>query len=84
MFNKVSSVRPLPDYCLLVTFVSGEIKKYDVKPLFNKWEIFKDLISVKGLFEQVKVDVGGYGVCWNDKIDLSCNELYDNGIKQSD
>jgi hypothetical protein len=28
------------------------------------------------LFEQVKVDSGGFGISWNDDIDLSCNELY--------
>lgn len=28
---------------------------------------------------EVKVDAGGYGVSWNDDIDLSCNELWENG-----
>ena len=32
-----------------------------------------------GLFEQAKVAGGGYGVYWNDYIDISCNELYANG-----
>jgi len=27
--------------------------------LFDKWETFKALSLVKGLFEQVKVDIGG-------------------------
>jgi hypothetical protein len=27
----------------------------------------------------VQVDTGGYGVIWNDDIDLSRNELYNNG-----
>lgn len=40
---------------------------------------FKALTSIQGLFEQVKVDAGGYGISWNDEIDLSCNELYENG-----
>ena len=31
------------------------------------------------LFKYVKVDVGGYGVVWNEHIDLSCNELWENG-----
>ncbi len=29
--------------------------------------------------EQVKVDAGVYGISWNDDIDLSCEELYQNG-----
>lgn len=28
------------------------------------------------LFETVKVDVGGYGIIWNDELDISCDELY--------
>ena len=80
MFDKVQDVKPLEKYKLLVTFTNGEIKNYDVKPLFEKWEVFKDLIYINGLFQQVKVDAGGYGISWNDDIDLSCNELYYNGV----
>lgn len=81
MFQKVKKVQPLPDYVLLITFVTGERKKYDVKPLFDKWEPFKALVSNVGLFEQVTVDAGGYGISWNDDIDLSGNELYEHGIE---
>jgi hypothetical protein len=34
--------------------------------------------------EQVRVDTGGFGISWNDEIDLSCDELYDNGIESRD
>jgi len=53
-------------------------KKYDIKPLFQKWEIFKNLISITELFKSVKVDKGRYGISWNEDIDLSCNELWNN------
>lgn len=79
MFHKVKEIKPLPDYVLSVDFMSGEKKRYDVKPLFDKWEPFKALKLTKGLFEQVTVDLGGYGISWNDDIDLSCGELYANG-----
>lgn len=79
MFHKVHKVKPLPGYMLLVCFANGEQKKYNVKPLFEKWIPFRDLLTIKGLFEQVKVDAGGYGISWNDNIDLSCDELYENG-----
>lgn len=79
MFYKVKEVQPLPAYNILVSFVTGERKRYNVAPLFEKWDAFKVLANVKGLFEQVKVDVGGYGISWNDDIDLSCNELWENG-----
>lgn len=80
MFYKIKNVKALKNYKLLVTFTNGEVKNYDVKPLFDKWDSFKDLVTIKGLFQQVKVDDGGYGISWNDEIDLSCNELYHNGV----
>ena len=79
MFYKVKEVQPLTAFWLLVSFDTGEKKRYNVEPLFDKWEVFKQIADVKGLFEQVKVDTGGYGISWNDDIDLSCNELWNNG-----
>jgi hypothetical protein len=79
MFCKIQSVQPLPEYRLAVQFANGENKEYDVKPLFQQWNAFQALTYVNGLFEQVKVDTGGYGVSWNEDIDLSCDELYENG-----
>ena len=32
------------------------------------------------LFNDVVVDQGGYGIVWNDDIDISCDELWANGI----
>jgi hypothetical protein len=63
-----------------VQFLNGEQKEYDVKPLFKKWTAFQALSRVSGLFEQVHVDAGGYGISWNDDIDLSCNELYNQAM----
>lgn len=81
MFHKIKTVKALPNYMLEVIFENDEIKYYDVKQLFEKWVIFENLKNVKGLFEQVKVDAGGYGISWNEELDLSCNELYSNGKK---
>ena len=80
MFYRVEKVQPLPNYKLLIDFANGKRKEYDVNPLFDKWVVFRNLINTKGLFEAVKVDTGGYGIVWNDDIDLSCNELYENGV----
>lgn len=81
MFYKVQTVKPLSDYRLLVEFQNGECKNYDVQPLFTKWVSFKQLATVEGLFPQVEVDAGGYGISWNNELDLSCNELYYNGTE---
>ncbi len=78
MFHKVKSVFPLDDYKLLVQFCVGVTKVYDVKPLFEWKDVFKTL-KENNLFYDVVVDVGGYGVSWNDNVDLSCDELWENG-----
>lgn len=78
MFHKVKSVFPLDDYKLLVHFCVGVTKVYDVKPLFEWKAVFKTL-KENNLFYDVVVDVGGYGVSWNDNVDLSCDELWENG-----
>jgi len=79
MFHHVAEVTPTTDYSLLVRFADGKKKQYDVKPLFTEITAFQPLTYVTGLFEQVKVDTGGFGISWNDDIDLSCDELYING-----
>ena len=78
MFHKVNSVSPLESYHLLVHFWDGTSKIYDVNPLFDKWPRFNELKQA-GEFDEVRVDLGGYGVVWNDRIDLSCDELWENG-----
>lgn len=68
----------MDDFVLLVSFSEGVTKTYDVKPLFSKWLVFNELKN-NHLFEEVSVDQGGYGVSWNDDIDLSCDELFYEG-----
>ena len=80
MFHKVKAITALPDYRLSVQFAEGVTKLYDVKPLFDKWPAFCVLQDHPELFESVEVDVGGYGIIWNDDLDLSCDELFANGV----
>jgi hypothetical protein len=79
MFHAVESVKALPNFRLYVLFRTGEKKVYDTRLLIEKHEPFKSFKLTHGLFEQVRVAGGGYGVYWNEDIDISCNELYANG-----
>ena len=79
MFHKVKAVGALPGFRLCVQFAEGVTKIYDVKPLFAKWAPFKTLEHAPELFSGVEVGPGGYGIVWNDDLDLSCNELFENG-----
>lgn len=77
-FYKVNSVSPLKNYELSVHFWNGVTKIYDVKPWFKRQPVFKTL-KKNSLFEHVHVDGQGYGISWNDDVDLSCNELWHGG-----
>ncbi|MBR0482445.1 MAG: DUF2442 domain-containing protein [Firmicutes bacterium] len=79
MFHKVKAVNTLSEYLLSVSFSEGITKIYDVKPLFELWPSFVALKNDPNLFASVEVDQGGYGIIWNDDIDLSCDELFENG-----
>ncbi len=79
MFHKVRTVTAIKDYKLIVEFCEGVTKEYDVKPWFLRQPVFEQL-KHNNLFNKVKVDLGGYGISWNDDIDLGCDELFYKGI----
>ncbi len=81
MFHKIKKVSALPEFRLSVQFSEGVTKIYDVKPLFKKIPCFVELKNNLDEFYSVSVDVGGHGIVWNDDLDLSCDELWENGVK---
>lgn len=80
MFHKIKNVSPLSDFMLSVQFSEGVTKLYDIKPLFEKMPDFGRLKISPSLFSSVSVDVGGHGIIWDDELDLSCDELWINGV----
>ena len=80
MFHKIKNVTPLKDFKLSIQFAEGITKIYDMKKLIENNKIFADLKDIN-LFNSVEVDIGGYGVIWNDDIDISCDELFENSEK---
>jgi hypothetical protein len=78
MHPKIKNINTNDDYILVVEFDNGIQKKYDFKKNFQ-YPAFQDLRNTT-LFKQVKVDPGGYGISWNDEIDLSEYELWQNGV----
>lgn len=78
-FPKIESVYALPNFHLLVLFQNGAVKTYDCRPLLKE-QVFEALTS-ETLFTQVHVGAGGYGIVWNDELDLSESELWLNGVE---
>ena len=79
MFHKIKSVNTLPNYKLSIQFSEGKTKIYNINPLFDKYKYFNKLKDDLNLFNCVYVDKGGYAIVWNDDIDISCDELWENG-----
>lgn len=80
MFHKIKNIAAISDYRLSVLFCEGVTKIYNVKPLFERIPAFCALRNDEKFFD-VTVDVGGYGIIWNDDLDLSCDELWENGVQ---
>ena len=81
MFHKIKNVSALPDFRLSVQFSEGVTKLYDMNPCAEKLPSFRSLLKNQELFSCVTVDTGGYGIIWNDEYDLSCDELWENGMQ---
>jgi len=73
---KIQSVQPLEARKLLLTFANSVRKIYDCNQLLHL-EPFK-VLQNEAFFKSVKVDPGGYGISWNDTVDLSEYELWVN------
>lgn len=83
MTHKIISVKPMENSILLVEFLNGTVKTYDVKSLYSIFPQFKVFEADKKLFACVQVDIGGYGISWNDNLDLDAEDIWEDGIEVS-
>lgn len=78
MFHKAVKLEYGNGTTLLLTFESGEVKEYDISVLFKKYPQLEALKKRK-LFISGKL-MGGYGIIWNDDLDLETETVYEDGI----
>lgn len=79
MIQRITSIEPLPDYCLSVTFDDGKHVIYDVKDDIRQLPGYSLLGQVVGLFQQVQIDQSRTCVYWTEDIDLPSHALYEYG-----
>ena len=79
MFIRATKVTFLEDTIVELTFQDGKVFQYDVSLLFNRFPVFKKLKEDKALFYSGHLDNGGYGVIWNETLDLSAMSIYYTG-----
>ena len=79
MVHKIKEAHVQDDLIILAIFQNGIEKQYDIRNLYTAFPQFKILEQDKELFFSMKVDVGGYGVSWNDELDLDAEEIWAEG-----
>ena len=78
MQPKIVDLASLEDYRLKLTYETGEIKIFDVKPyIFGGW--FGKLHDV-GYFKSVRILPDGKGIKWHDGQDIAPHELYEESV----
>ena len=79
VFHRIRSVSVIEPFRLHAIFVDGTEKEYDLRRWEHRPE-FSILFRHPALQKAVQVEPGGYGISWNDNIDLSAEEIFLNGM----
>jgi hypothetical protein len=74
---RIKSATAIGTTQLLVVFDDASERVYDCGPLLDRPQFH--LLRIPAFFRAVRVDPGGYGISWNDAMDLSEYELWTNG-----
>lgn len=78
MHRIITKIETKENLIIVATFADGEVISFDVKTMFEKYPVFKALEDKK-LFNSVSIDGIGYGISWNDELDLSSDGIYNRG-----
>lgn len=77
--TRVEDILPLDNFCLLVFFRDGAVKKCDLKAYFEETKPFHILLKKPEYFDSVRIQTGGYGVTWDVNMNISDTMLYQRG-----
>lgn len=79
VFHRIRSVSVIEPFRLHAVFIDGTEKLYDLRQWEHRPE-FSLLFRHPAFVNAVRVEPGGYGISWNDDIDLDAEEIYEIGI----
>lgn len=79
MNGVVVKVKPLDDFILEAVFTGGDIRHYDCKALIDEIPAFLELKKNPEIFDNPLIVSGGYGIVWNEDLDVASEEIWDNG-----
>ncbi|MFM7406151.1 MAG: DUF2442 domain-containing protein [Cuspidothrix sp.] len=75
---RIISAQAIDDLTLIVKFTNNELRKYDISKLLDIPMFF--LLKNPAFFRNFMIDPSGCGLVWNEDIDISEYELWQNGI----
>lgn len=78
MFHRAVDLTFTGDTEVEVTFIDGKVMCYDISELFKEIPPLEALRN-KALFASGYLSQGGYGIIWNDDLDLDIETIYYNG-----
>lgn len=79
--TRIEDVIPLEDFCLLVFFRDGAVKKCDLRSYFENTKAFQVLLNRADAFCSFILQPGGYGVEWDVNMSVSDSILYAMGTQ---
>lgn len=80
--NRILLAKAIDDRTLMVKFTNFKIRKYDISSLLKN-PSFAPLQN-PGIFRHFRIEPGGYGLVWNEDIDISEYELWQNRTPLTD
>ncbi len=75
---RIHKAKVIDDTILLVEFTNQELRKYDIRQLLDIPMFFP--LRQPAFFKNFEIASGGYGIVWNEEVDISEHELWENGV----
>ena len=76
MFHKPVKLKYNAGTSLELTFRSGEVKRFDMAKMFPKYPALE---ALKGRRLFISGKLSGYGIIWNDELDIEAETVYEEG-----
>ncbi len=83
MIPRITSMKTLENYKLLVMFDEGKTVLYDVEEDIRTIPQFQPLKIVSGLFQNAQLDSSRTCIYWNEQIDLPSDTIWEYGTEVS-
>ena len=79
MFHKAVKIEYRDGTVLELTFRDGCVKQFDLASMFEIYPPLRTLTD-RAFFTSGKLSPGGYGVVWNEELDLEAETVYVDGV----